>query len=408
MRKWGVWIGIIGLIGWVSCSKQPDPPMIEVSSSDIVDGRITASENESLTFSVTINAPGGVQALRVSYVDNGKAPDEIQPPEPGAPSFQTTYKLEDWAYGAGPFSIVFTAVDSEGGTSQFSVVIEPGEASIELLESPDVRNDSIIAFTGQQYRVNYRYTFPAGFGSFRLALFADQQKVSESLVTSLPPTQGTSVTDQINQTLNAEFSGMEIRYVMELTPKFGDPVSKEYPVQLSTKPTERFTAISLQPAASNGTVVSFFSSNTGATYSPEVVSQDDVVSEFIDFGYYYDQTDFASLTGPANYPTNFYNVGPNGDNWPFLNVTNFKRTNLSVAAFEAFDDTSQEAIVEAYDNATGGVLLIANQLQEDDVVAFKTSDNKSIGVKHGLFRVISIVPGGTGVGSIVIEVVANQ
>ena len=44
-----------------------------------------------------------------------------------------------------------------------------------------------------------------------------------------------------------------------------------------------------------------------------------------------------------------------------------------------FDFGSCMGVIDAYNDTAGNVMLIANQLSVNDVVAFKTSDNKSIG-----------------------------
>ncbi len=392
------------------CNKDnANAPGITLAGDNLVDGTVQAADNEIVRIRVNVQAPGGFQVLRVSFEGITRAVEEIKPTELGQGTFETDYELKNWSYASTAFEIVFTASDNENESSVAKVTIQPGLPSVELLESKDVENDTLFAFTGQLWTLNYRYSFPAGFGQFTAILLVDGQNESETLVTTLPPTQGTSVTGQINQVFGQEFLGKEIQYDFEVTDKFGEKASLTVPVFLDTKPTTKFEAVNILPPSEDGSQRSFFSSNTGIAYTPNEVDVTPELSQLIDFGYYYDVTDNASFTGPANFPTNIYNVGPNGDDWSQpLNVTNFKRTDLTVSEFNAFDENSQDDIDNAYSNASGSVLLIITDLAVDEVVSFKTSGTKSSGTKFGLFRVVSIVPGGPGVGSITIDVIANQ
>lgn len=398
-----VWLLLIG------CNKDnANAPGITLSGNKLVDGVVDAAENETVNIKINVDAPGGFQLLRISFSGIVRDVEEIKPAEPGLVTFETNYEFKNWSYVDAPFEIIFTAIDNENSSSLAKVIIQPGLPGIQLLESNDVENDTLFAFTGQLWTLNYRYTFPAGFNQFQSLFFVDGQKETETLVTTLPPTQGTSVTDQINQVFGAEFLGKELHYTFEVVDKFGEKASLMLPVLLDTKPTAKFEAVKLFPPASDGSQSSFFSSNTGVVYSPDEVNITPEFSQFIDFGYYHDVTDNSSFTGPANFPTNIYNVGPNGDDWSPLNVTNFKRTDITVSEFNGFDENSQDDIDDAYSNASGGVLLVITNLVIDEVVSFKTSSTKPSGTKFGLFRVVSIVPGGPGVGSITIEVIANQ
>lgn len=400
---------VIIIICITGCNKdKTSSPGITVMSDNLVDGTIEAGENQIIKFTIDIDAPGGLQSIRVSFDGITKNDDDILVPEPGALTFKGNYELENWLYNTSAFRIVFTAVDAENNSSQAEVLIQPGLPGIEIFENNDVIDNTLVAFVGQLYKVEYRYTFPAGFVSFRNTFFVDGQKESESLVTSLPPTQGTSVTDQINQALGVEFLGKELNYAMEITDKFGEKTTMTLPVELTQKPTALYNSKKMEVPASDGSVLTFFSTNTGVVYSADEITQSPELAAFIDFGYYYDVTDLASLSGPNTYPTFIYNIGPNGDNWNQLNFTNFKVSTISVSEFDALDENSMEELIAAYESASGSALLIIKNLSVNDVIAFKTSSTKISGSKFGLLKVVSIVPGGTGVGSIIIDVIANQ
>ena len=136
---------------------------------------------------------------------------------------------------------------------------------------------------------------------------------------------------------------------------------------------------------------SFFSTNVGETYSVNDVSnaQGNVAKE-VDFGFFYDDTGGASLTGPGNFPTTVYNLGPNGENWPTLNVANFRATSLTEAEFDALDGNSQTEINEAFENASGDNKLIIDGLQVGDIISFKTDLKNGVN-PIGILRVTNIV-----------------
>ncbi len=402
-----IWI----LLAVFSCNndKNKIAPQITLDAPKLIDGVYEASENEKILINVKIEAPGGFNALRVTFEGINRAPEEIPKKEPGQTTINIDYQMENWFYGSAPFEISFIAVDDSNSSSEAKVTVTPGEPSIVILEdNPDVSGDSVIAFVGQQYNVRYRYSFPAGLVRFKNTFSVDGNVVSESITTELPPTQGTSVTDAVSQILSVEFLGKELAYQLELTDKFSNVVTLALPVKLSQKPTTKFNSITLEVPASDKSSNSFFSANTGLVYSVDDVNESSDIPVNIDFGYFFTLGENAAFTGPANFPTNIYNVGPNGDKWSPLNVSNFRRTSLSVSDFDALNEESQNEIDDAYENATGGTELLITSLVEGEVVAFKTSSNKPTGSKHGLFKVVSITPGTTTGGKIVIDVIANQ
>ncbi len=393
-----------------SCNNEDKvAPQITLSSPKLIDGQYEAAENEKIEVNVKVEIPGGFNLLRMNFEGINRAPEEVMKKETGQTTFNYDFVMENWLYGSTTFEILFTAVDDSNNSSQDKVTVFPGEPGITFLEdNPDVEGDTLYAFVGQQYNVRYRYTFPAGFAKFQNIFTVNGNTASEIIITTLPPTQGTSVTDQISQTLTGDFLGKQLSYHLEVTDKFNTAASLDLPVKLVQKPTTEFNAINLAAPSFDNSSGSFFSANTGLVYSVTQVNSSSDIPVNIDFGYFYTDTEKSSFTGPANFPTNIYNVGPNGENWSHLNVTNFRRTSLSGSDFDALDENSRTEIDEAYDNSTGGTELVITNLAAGEVVAFKTSSNKLTGSKRGLFKVVSITPGANADGKIVIDVIANQ
>ena len=74
---------------------------------------------------------------------------------------------------------------------------------------------------------------------------------------------------------------------MEVTDKFGEKATLTLPIELTQKPTALYNSKKMEVPASDGSVLTFFSTNTGVVYSPDDVSQSPEIAAFIDFGYYY-------------------------------------------------------------------------------------------------------------------------
>ena len=115
----------------------------------------------------------------------------------------------------------------------------------------------------------------------------------------------------------------------------------------------------------------------------------------------------ASLTGPGNFPSSIYRLGPNGEEWLTLNITNFRKTNLSQSEFDALNEDSQSEIEAIFEDASGENVLIISDLQEGDIVAFKT-DLKNNKNPRGVFLVTSITGNELPGGQIELEIKVSQ
>ncbi len=412
--KSGNLVIILGLLTFLTGCENDDgakAPVLTLSGTKLAEGVYTVAEDEKIIIDVMVNAPVGLKLIRILYDGINISTEDVVPSEPGQINFDHNYILENWVYGSGPFTITFQAIDNSDRTASETINVVPDLPSVTFTsDNPDIVNDTIVAFVNQEYEVNYRYTFSAGFLMFRRIFTADGN-TTEVVITTLPPTQGTSVTDRLTRTLGPEFLGLDISHDFEITDKFGNTASLQVPLVLSQKLSEIITGVELAFPSEEKSSKTFFSSNTGLTYSVTEVNADkERISKLIDFGYFYTTTDEASLTGPANYLTNppTYNLGPNGENWPALNVTNFKRASITESAFDALSQDSQFEIDQAYETVPGDPKLVISGLQVGDIIAFKTSNQKDNGSKTGLLKVTGLTSGSISDGKIIFDVIVNQ
>lgn len=152
---------------------------------------------------------------------------------------------------------------------------------------------------------------------------------------------------------------------------------------------ESYSAVLLYAPTEDNTSETFFSAATGETYTVgEVISTDDPLSASIDFGYYYGQTDEASLAAPANYPANIYDLQDLG--WGTLNETAFRSTSLEEADFDNLQPHEDFRIVPEF-TEFGTETPEAGRitgLQPGDVISFRTFDER-----YGLIKVTAIETG---------------
>jgi hypothetical protein len=149
-------------------------------------------------------------------------------------------------------------------------------------------------------------------------------------------------------------------------------------------PVVKYTAKLLYAPLADNTAKNFFSTDDGATYSNNDVTQTaDPVSPMIDFGYYYGATDNASMSSPAEFPELFADVS----SWGTKNETLMKKSTMDVSHFEMINtnaDLMTHYGMTDMADATGGVTALA----VDDLVAFELDAAK--GSKKGFFKVIAI------------------
>ncbi|MDN4165606.1 hypothetical protein QWY31_08840 [Cytophagales bacterium LB-30] len=168
-----------------------------------------------------------------------------------------------------------------------------------------------------------------------------------------------------------------------------------------------FTAVLLEaPIGSTpGTRTSetFYSIAEGATYSAEdVVDGPAGTSAKIDFGYYYGNTNEASIAAPANYPSLVYDLAAQG--WGTRNATLIRSTSMTEAEFN--EVTTLAEIETAFNGGTNENGNITN-LAVGDVFAFETASTSTNGVKKGLALVTALVATANSNGEITLEIITE-
>ncbi len=164
-------------------------------------------------------------------------------------------------------------------------------------------------------------------------------------------------------------------------------------IEITTvSPTARsYTTVLLYAPLGDKTANSFFSTNTGATYSPDsVLNTAEPLSADIDFGYYYGNTDEASLASPLGYSTlSNTALADQVAGWNTLNSIQFVITTLTESQFNELSNFAD--IDEVFDGGTPEDGEIITGLQMGDVFAFATDPDKDGGSKRGVILVSNIV-----------------
>ena len=129
----------------------------------------------------------------------------------------------------------------------------------------------------------------------------------------------------------------------------------------------------------------FFSTDDGKTYSnADVVGTADPVSPKIDFGYFYGNTNKASLAAPASYPEAVFDIGA----WGTKNATKLKVTGMATdhfAMIKTNDDILSHWAMSEMTDADGDAI----DLKVGDIVGFELTADK--GAKKGFILVTDIV-----------------
>jgi len=391
------------------CNEDKDPPALSLSGLNLVEGVYTTDDSGQLSITISVTAPNGFKQLNIRFDGTNLDPQEFLATEDGQLDFELNYQLDNIMYGSsGSFNIIFQAIDNSGQSSEQIVIVEPDLPSITLDEdNPDIVDGTLNASVGRIFHVKYRYTFPAGFGQFKIVLSANGN-ISETTTSELPPTQGLGVTDFIEFAFDDSYLEQELIYTLEITDILGNTEQLVVPVELTQPPVIIYTSVILAVPSDDKNSKSFFSTNVGSTYSVNDVSNTDGnLSKEIDFGYFYDNLTMASLTGPGNFPSSIYRLGPNGEEWLTLNITNFRKTNLSKSEFDALNENSQSEIEAIFEDASGENVLIISDLQEGDIIAFKT-DLKNNKNPRGVFLVTAITGNELPGGNIELEIKVSQ
>ena len=134
---------------------------------------------------------------------------------------------------------------------------------------------------------------------------------------------------------------------------------------------------------------SFYSTETQTLYSfNDIVSTSANLSETIDFGYAYGDTEEATINAPSAYPSY---IGYDMSRWGTLNETVFRVPSIvTIEDFDAISEDQGNAVVNAFEVGATGETNRVLGLDANSLIAFKTADDR-----YGLIKVVEIV-GTTG------------
>lgn len=176
----------------------------------------------------------------------------------------------------------------------------------------------------------------------------------------------------------------------------------------TSTPINSYTTVLLSAPTGDKTSKTFFSTNTGTTYSrTDIESTATSVSPNIDFGYYFGGSDKASLAAPASYPSAIYDLV--AAKWGTRNATKFKTATVTAAEFDAL--TNGEDIVNAWEAVTAAATGSVTKLAANNVLVFQVDSDKPSTLnpgKYGLIKVVSIEGEAGSDGKITLDVKIQQ
>lgn len=264
--------------------------------------------------------------------------------------------------------------------------VPPGPASLTF--DPDT-TDTFTGFPGDTWSFKVMASAPSGFDS----LYVEKTVGTGSpvIIKSITTATGDSTVYSFSYTLVEEEVGENVQFTFTLVEEGTSGASAVKNVVTNSPPADAFSAILLYAPLGNKTANSFFSTNTGATYSPDsVVSSADPLSADIDFGYYYGQTNMASLASPKGFTSTVFASQVAG--WNKLNQVTFKTTDVTQSQFTEMSTVKD--IRDAFDAGTDitdpNDPNIVTNLTAGQVIAFATDEGKSGGSKKGLIMVSEI------------------
>jgi hypothetical protein len=226
---------------------------------------------------------------------------------------------------------------------------------------------------------------------FNFNVVSDNKIENVELIKNNETIQSASEDDLGNLTYSGSFyhetTEVGTNYIsIEVTDKQGNVETKSYTVEV-TAAINTYSAILL--GSYSAEVGSFFSTSTGSVYTQADAKTN---SNSIDFVYYYGTTNLATIAAPdeSGAESIYDNTSTGLQTWSTQNSTKFVMSSVTTSEF---DDMEDDIDISGDTNVNNSAVTA---LEENDVVAFTTADDKD-----GLFKVISIT--GTG-GSSTIEI----
>lgn len=237
---------------------------------------------------------------------------------------------------------------------------------------------------------------PGGFRSLVLTTIVDEVRDEANTVTISPAFSGqtdTTFTYTFTNTVR-ELAGATIDIEFLLTDNLDRSSNSLYRVGINEPSTLVNFGTNLTPpqstdGVSNSTTFIGLGSSQTSWSVAQVNAETTDVTQFMDFGYYYDEsTSSAIMASIFSYP--IPNLG-GMDTWTNRNQTTFRRTTLTA---EDYDAARFRDIYLAYQNGTSETLdERISDLQVGDIIAFEMDSDKFGGVKNGIFHVLALQAG---------------
>lgn len=271
-----------------------------------------------------------------------------------------------------------------------------------------VAGNEITAIPGDVITFSWSAATPGGFNVLRVTGLTP---VLEETRNDLGLTAGaTSASSSFDVSVTEDLVGsvVTLDFLLVDDQNLQDAETWNITVNAPPSPEARvYTTVLLAAPLGDLSAASFFSSNSGETYSPaDVTGTADPISSTIDFGYYYGVSNQASLASPQAY-SQLTNAAFTAQvaGWNVLNTTTFRATTLTSEAFVGLSTWAD--IDAAFDggNDEGGAIT---NLSVNDVIAFETDADKAGGSKRGVI-IVKAINGTSGQNdNIEIEVLVQE
>ncbi len=283
----------------------------------------------------------------------------------------------------------------------------PGVPQVTIV-GDGIDNNTFVGSPGETINATVNVQAPSGFNTLIIRKYVDgteegsfTERVTRGAGTTAPQT----FSHNFEYTLMSDEVGTDLSFTFEAVDENNRSGIATLNVETEAQPAARYTSVLLFAPLETGESETFFSTNTGETYSlNEVLNSSDPLSADIDFGYFYGEQFQASLAAPAAYPID-YGQGA----WVVRNNTRIGKTNITPGQYVEITDNNVQAINDAYNAAEFGANpnLVTNLLV-GQILAFETDNTKTGGSKRGLIQVQSIEAGTGSTGKIQIEVLVLQ
>jgi hypothetical protein len=248
----------------------------------------------------------------------------------------------------------------------------------------DAATSTFTGMVGDSLILDITVTAEGGFNTLRIT------KGSANLVEKSRDTEGQTsysytfgyeiVADDVDQDVTITIAGIDDEGL-------NDEKTVTITAQAAPVDVVKYTARLMYAPVLDKSSKTFLSTDNGNTYSRnDIENTTETVSPLIDFGYYFGNSDMASIVSPAAYPSGIYDLSA----WGTRNETMMKLSSMESGHFDMisnntnFDAHWDMLGANFMDDADGDVINLA----VNDLVAFTLDDDK--GAKKGFFIVRKI------------------